>query len=76
MDALPALPAGSKTVGAYVSLRAENTFPALPVRDDVVAIVRVVAHRTRADADTHVSSMGTDVATHRISPTPRSRSRE
>jgi hypothetical protein len=69
LDGLPTLPPGSETVGAYASLAAENTFPALPVREDVVAIVRVAAHRTQQDADAHVNAAGPGVVTHRLSPT-------
>lgn len=69
LEALPRLPAGSHAVGSYVTLRTENTFPALPVRDDVVAVVRVVAHSTGADADTPTRSAGADVPTHRLAPT-------
>ena len=69
LELLPALPAGSRLVGGYASLEAENTFPALPVRGDVVALVRVVAHGTQADADAHAEASGPGVVTHRLAPT-------
>jgi hypothetical protein len=72
LEVLPPVPVGSRVVGGYVTLRAENTFPALPVRDDVIAVVRVVAHSTGADADIHARSTGADARTHRLSPTPGS----
>jgi hypothetical protein len=72
LETLPPMPSGSRSVGGYATLRAQNTFPALPVRDDVVAIVRVVAHESAPDADAHVAAMGPHVVTHRLSQTPGS----
>lgn len=69
LDGLPALPDGSRIVGAYVSLAAENTFAALPVRDDVVAIVRLTAHADSAGADAMRDSSGSDAVTHHLSAT-------
>ena len=69
LDELPPLPAGSRAVGGYVTLFADNTFPALPVRDDVVAVVRLAAHDSAATADTLVQAAAPDVVTHRLAPT-------
>ncbi|MGH1562348.1 NIPSNAP family protein [Mumia sp. DW29H23] len=57
---------GSARVAAYASADVVNAYPALPVREDVRAYVRVARFASEADHATHVRRLGSAASSDRV----------